>query len=230
PARALASPLRFAVAPPPASSGHVIQYARISPDGRRIVYSDAAIPVLLVRDVNEFESRPLPGTEGGSRPFFSPDGETVAFYADGRVRRVSFSGGDPVTICQNPTESPGADWGPDGTIVLSPLWTSGLWRVPAAGGTPVQVTTPDRKKGESGHFWPRFLPDGRHVLFTIFGGKGLADAKVGVVDLQTASVRVLFSGSLATYLSNGHILYFHVGGYHAVPFDATTLMVTGPAR
>ena len=74
------------------------------------------------------------------------------------------------------------------------------------------------------------MPDGRHVLFTLFGGKGLADAKVGVVDLQTARVQALFPGSLATYVSTGHIVYFHLGGYHAVPFDAATLTVTGAAR
>ncbi len=185
---------------------------------------------MLLRNLDEFESRPLPGTEGGSRPFFAPDGETVGFYADGRIRKVSVNGGDPVTICENSTDSPGADWGPDGTIVFSRTWTSGLWKVQASGGTPVEVTTPDHRKGGAGHFWPRFMPDGRHVLFTLFGGKGLADAKVCVVDLQTARVQALFPGSLATYVSTGHIVYFHLGGYHAVPFDAATLTVTGAAR
>ena len=182
-------PLRFVVTPPAAPTDHVINTVRISPDGRRIVYADAASPRLLLRNLDEFESRPLPGTEGGSRPFFAPDGESVGFFADGRIRKVSVNGGDPVTICDNPTDSPGADWGPDGTIVFSRTWTSGLWKVQAPGGTPVEVTTPDRAKGESGHFWPRFMPDGRHVLFTIFGGKGLADAKVGIVDLETARVQ-----------------------------------------
>ena len=102
---------------------------------------------------------------------------------------------------------------------------------PAAGGTPVQVTTPDHEKGESGHFWPRFLPDGRHVLFTLFGGKGLADAKVGVVDLQTARVQALFPGlARDVRLDRATSSTSIWAAITRVPFDAATLTVTGAAR
>ena len=106
PGRAPAGPLRFVVASPPAFGGHVIHTRGSVRMAGGLSTRTPRAPVLLVRNVNEFQSRPLPGTEGGSRPFFSPDGETVGFYADGRVRKVSVNGGDPVTISENPTESP----------------------------------------------------------------------------------------------------------------------------
>jgi Tol biopolymer transport system component len=92
----------------------------------------------------------------------------------------------------------------------------------------VELTRPDRAKGESGHFWPDFLPDGRAVLFTIFGGKGLVDSKVGLLDLETGRYQALFEGASPSYLDSGHILYYKGGAYRAVPFDGVRRRVTGP--
>jgi hypothetical protein len=92
----------------------------------------------------------------------------------------------------------------------------------------VELTRPDRGKGEASHFWPDFLPDGRGVLFTIFGGKGLVDSKVGLLDLETRRYEALFEGAAPTYLESGQILYYKGGAYRAVPFDAARRRVTGP--
>jgi serine/threonine protein kinase len=133
------SALRLSITPPLAQN-HVIRIVRISPDGRRVAYWDDASPAILLRDLDDFKTRPVAGTEGGRMPFFSPDGSWLGFYADGKLRKVPVNGGDPVTICEVATQSPGADWAPDGTIYFSPTWTSGLWKVSSAGGQPVQVT------------------------------------------------------------------------------------------
>jgi len=225
-----ASPLRFALTPGGPASRHIIRYIRISPDGRRVLFEDSGTAQMSIRDLDDFESRVLPGTEGGRHPFFSPDGETIGFYADGKIRKVSIRGGDAKAICDNPIESPGAEWAPDGTIVFTPTWNSGLWKVPSDGGQSVQLTKPDRSKADSVHLWPRFLPDGRHVLFTIWSGSALAHAKIAVLDLPTGHTDVLFPGALATYLSTGHLLYFYLGAYHVVPFDPGLLKVTGAPR
>jgi serine/threonine-protein kinase len=221
------TPLRLSVAPPVSALAHSIRSVHISPDGARVVYWDDASPELLVRDFDSFESRPLAGTEGGRMPFFSPDGEWVGFYAEGKLRKVPVKGGDAIAICDAPTESPGADWSPDGTIYFSPTWTSGLWKVSSAGGQPSRVTAPDETKGEAAHFWPRVLPDGRHILFTIFAGAGLIDAKIGLLDAQSGRVAVLLSGSRPVYAGHGRLAFYHGGGYHVVPFDESTGTVTG---
>ncbi len=224
-----ASPaVRFTVVPP-GSSGR-IQNLRISQDGKRLVYTLSSEPRLLVHGLAQFESRPLAGTEGAAAPFLSPDGSFVGFKQAGKVRKIAFDGGDPVDICDLPENTPGLAWGPGGVILFSPAWTNvGLWRVSASGGTPEQLTKPDRARGESAHFWPEFLPDGRAVLFTIFGGKGLVDSRVGLLDLDTRRYEVLFEGAAPLYLHSGHILYYSGGAYRIVPFDAARRRVGGSA-
>jgi hypothetical protein len=117
--------------------------------------------------------------------------------------------------------TPGIAWGPGDVMVFSPAWTNaGLWRVAASGGQPEELTKPDRAKGESGHFWADFLPDGRALLFTIFGGKGLVDSKVGLLDLETRRYQALFEGAAPSYLDSGHILFFADGAcgpYRSTP-------------
>jgi serine/threonine-protein kinase len=219
--------VRFTVTPP--GSGGRIQTLRFSRDGRRLVYHVSSEPRLLVHDLDAFESRPLAGTEGATTPFLSPDGAWIGLKQAGKLRKIALDGGDPVDICDLPQNTPDAAWGPGDVILFSPAWTNvGLWRVNAGGGEPVELTRPDRGKGESGHFWPDFLPDGRAVLFTIWGGKGLVDSKVGLLDLETRRYEVLFEGASPSYLDSGHILYYKGGAYRAVPFDGVRRRVTGP--
>jgi len=218
--------IRFSVTPP--GVGGMIRALEVSRDGRRLVYLLSSERRLLLHDLNEFESRPLPGTEGASRPFLSPDGRWMGFYQAGKIRKLAFDGGDPIDVCEAPEDSPGAAWGPDNAVFFSPTWTgSGLWRVEAAGGRPVELTKPDRAKSETGHFWPDILPDGKAALFTIFGGVGLADSKVGLLDLESRRYDVLFEGAAARYVASGHIVYYRGGAYRSVPFDPAHRRVTG---
>ncbi len=193
----------------------------LSSDGQRLVYvaRSEGRSQLYLRKLNEFEARPISGTEGARYPFFSPDGRWIAFFADGRLQRVSVDGGTPVSVCDVPIVGRGGTWGPDGTIVFDP-GQSGLMRVASAGGTPELLTSRDVALDVQNHTWPRFLPNGRALLSTV-GGEQLA-----VLSLETGQWHLLGPGSRARYLDSGHLLYYAGRGeMHAVPFDQERLTV-----
>ena len=144
----------------------------MSPDGMRLVYvaNRAGNRQLYARQLDRFEATPILGTEGAETPFFSPDGQSVGFFADGKLKKASLSGGAPLTLCRASVNR-GASWGPDDTIIFTPYnLFSGLFRVSASGGTPKPLTVPDRKKGEFSHRWPQILPGGKAALITIWTG------------------------------------------------------------
>ena len=114
----------------------------ITPDGKTLVYAGSK---LFVRRLDGDEIRPIPGTDGAFWPFISPGGLEVGFFAEGKLKKVSLAGGSPVTLCDAP-DPRGGSWGRDGTIIFTPLPTSGLHRIPALGGEPRRVTTPDAAK------------------------------------------------------------------------------------
>jgi serine/threonine-protein kinase len=160
---------------------------------------------LYLRSLDRFEATPIPGTEGAQNPFFSPDGQSVGFFAEGKLKKVSLSGGAPVSLCSAPLGR-GASWAPDDTIVFSPSTTSGLFRVSAGGGTPKPLTIPDRKKGEYGHRWPQILPGGRAVLFSVYTGGNFDEARIRVLSLETSEQRALVEGGFyARYVPSGSL-------------------------
>ncbi len=121
---------------------------------------------LFVRFHDQIEAVPLRGTEGATHPFSSPNGQWIGFSTSNEVKRVPVDGGPPVTLCEFDAHR-GATWGVDGTIVFAPRNTPnirGLMRVSEAGGEPHAITSPPPDEGR--HAWPRFMPDGRSVLFT----------------------------------------------------------------
>ena len=159
----------------------------ISPDGTRIVYLSAATGVnvgrqLYLRRLDELTPTPLRGSEAGSVPFFSPDGQQVGFRdtRDDTLKKVSVLGGPPVTICDlgNPR---GMSWGPDDMIVFATATSKGLMRVLAVGGEPEVLTTVDPEQGETDHYWPEVLPNGRGVLFTAWSGSAEGLNRTGFV-------------------------------------------------
>ena len=203
----------------------------ISPDGRRVVYvaRRADKKQLFQRGLDSAEVSAIPGTEGASSPFFSPDGQWVGFYADGKIKKVALSGG-VATICDAQGSLLGATWGRDDTIVFPKTWTSGLVRVPASGGTPQPLTTVSATGVNRGHLWPEFLPGDKAVLFTIFTGGSLDEFQVAAVSLATGKQTVLVKGgSYGRYSASGHLLYVRAGVLYAVAFDADRLEIKGTA-
>src|SRR5262249_16017736 len=158
----------------------------LASDGSRLVYvaNHGGSTQLYLRSIDRFEAMPIPGTEGAESPFFSPDGQSVGFFAGGKLKKVSLSGGAPLTLCSAPA-SRGASWGPADSIIFAHSITSGLFRVSAAGGTPKPLTVPDRKRREFSHRWPEILPGGTAVLFTVWTGLSFDDARSGVLSLAT---------------------------------------------
>jgi serine/threonine-protein kinase len=204
----------------------------LSPDGTRLVCVAGRDlnTRLYLRDMSRLEAVPMPGTEGGSGPFFSPDGEWVGFFAEGKLKKVSVQGGPPLTLCDAP-DSRGACWGGDDEIILEPQFTGGLFRVPAAGGDPEPLTVPDTTQNERTHRWPEILPGGGAVLFTIGTEESpdnYDDARIAVLSLASGERKALpLTGSYTRYSPTGHLVYMRAGALLAVPFDLARLEVTG---
>jgi len=202
----------------------------LSPDGKTLVFGAiwGGGQQLYARAMNQLSAMPISGTNGGSSPFFSPDGQWVGFTADGELRKVPLSGGPAVTLCKAAALF-GASWGSDGTIVFAFARNGGLWRVPAAGGTPEALTA--LQPGEYSHRLPHVLPGGRAVIFTIMKGAYLwDDTQIVVRSLDTGAQAVLVTGgSDGRYVSTGHLIYVRLGTLMAVPFDPVRLTVSGGA-
>ena len=199
----------------------------ISPDGADVVYRSGSATQwqLLVRPLNGTEARPLPNTAGGNRPFFSPDGQWVGFSGGAQLKKTTIAGGPAVVLCQIAGASlRGAHWGPNDTVVFADSDpATGLLSVPASGGQPKVLTTPDAAKGEGDHWFPFMLPNGRGVLFTIASERP-DTAQIAVLDLRTGQRKTLINGgSDAKYVSSGHLVYVAAGTLRAVRFDPTTL-------
>jgi Tol biopolymer transport system component len=201
----------------------------ISPDGSRVVYAASSppgsLPRLYLRELDRFEAVAIPGTEGAVGPFFSPDGRWLGYFAEGELNKIAVEGGAPLRICHVGQVVPGASWGEDDTILFADSPASGLFRVPAAGGTPERLTTPARAAGEVSHGWPQRLPDGESVLFTIMGTEGTS---IALLSLRTGEWQVLTKGmGGARYLPSGHLIFARFEGLVAVPFDLARHETTG---
>ncbi len=196
----------------------------LSPDGKTLVFAGSS---LLVRPLDRDEIRTIPGTDGAYFPFFSPDGREVGFFADGKLKRVSLAGGEPVSICDAPAGR-GGSWGADGIIVFSPNTTAGLQRISAAGGEPRALTTTNPALFES-HRYPQILPGEKSVLFQVMQGNGINRA--AVASLETGDQRVLLeNAAYPRYLRTGHLAFSRPGRLLAVPFDLRTLQTIGSPR
>ena len=235
---------RLSVALPPnltvSLQGYPVSSLAISPDGSEIVFvgrrpDDANRGAqLYVRSLNDFDILPLPGTEGAKQPFYSPDGQSIAFFTDGRLRKVSRAGGEAVTILAGIKDTGWTfgSWGDDDTIVFSST-LSGIFRVPSMGGTAEALTRLDSEAGEVAHEGPKFLPDSRAVVFQVSRAPGLTpgspSSRIDMVRLDNGERGVLLENAVRpTYLTSGHLVFGRDGGLMAAPFDADRLAITGP--
>ena len=209
----------------------------LSPDGARIAYvaGDEGRNHLYVREMSELAPKPVSGATGVAHPFFSPDGQWIAFFAGGALQKVAVAGGAPLRICSVSSLSRGGSWGPGDTVVFA-LLGAGLFRVNAAGGAPQPLA------GSGVAAWPEILPDGKTVLFTT--GSLVAHTAIATMPLEGGKKRivgelngaplegppVLGAGDIhqARILPGGYLIYGQSPGIvRAAPFDLKSKTLSG---
>ncbi len=197
-----------------------IVLARPRPDGKA---------QLFVRQLNRTDAVALAGTENGITPFFSPDGRSIGFVSDRKLKRIPISGGAALALADLPDQR-GAWWGDDDTIVFSPDRRPGtrLMRVAADGrGDAAPLSAAPRGHGGL-EAWPQVLPGGKAVLYTDGTTAGLFnDADLVVQPLPAGPRKVVHRGGYhGRYLASGHLVYMHSGTLFAATFDLERLEVT----
>jgi serine/threonine-protein kinase len=209
----------------------------LSPDAARVALTlrgaDGKVR-LHTRLLHQSQVVPLAGTENAHGPFFSPAGDWIGFFADGKLKKIAVEGGAAVTLCDAPLGN-GGSWGDDGNIIAALDFRTVLSRIPASGGTPVPVTK--MNAGEATHRWPQVLPGSQLVLFTAAAqtNAGYDDANIEVISLRTGERKTLHRGGFfARYLadatgssSTGHLVYLHQSTAFAVPFHPSKLALAG---
>jgi serine/threonine protein kinase/Tol biopolymer transport system component len=220
------NPVRFVVLPPEKVTSRWSDVPVISPDGQKIVSGGLTVEgkdMLWVRPLDSLTTEPLSGTEGASFPFWSPNSDSIAFFAQGKLKKIDTSGGTPQTVCDAPN-CLGGTWNRDGVIVFG-TWAGPLYRVSAGGGEAIPLTTVDKTRQESSHRWPQFLPDGRHFLFF---ARSVQPEKNGIYigALDSKETRfVLNVDSNARYAPPGYLLFARGATLMAQPFDVRKLQI-----
>jgi Tol biopolymer transport system component len=186
---------------------------------------------LWIRPLDSAGARSLAGTEGATGSIWSPDGNWIAFYADGKLKKVSPGGGPPQTIAALPGFQDAA-WGPHGDIIFRPTNRAPLFRIRDSGGSPQPLTTLNASLTENSHRFPQFLPDGRRFLFTSRCGERANNALyLGSLDSPEVT-RLMPAQSAVSYIPRGSgrresLIYYRDGGLVAQPFDLDERKLTG---
>jgi Tol biopolymer transport system component len=196
----------------------------ISADGSRIAFvaESAGERLIHVRALDGSMPHPLPGTRGAQKPFFSPDGRSLGFFADGKLKRISVRGGAPLPLCDAP-RGMGGVWSPEGWIVFAPSNSSGLKRVSENGGDAEPFTAVRLDAGEQAHYSPVLLPDQNSVLFTVWTGGRNMDSRIAIQASDQTNHRIVLDGGSHGYFLSPHWLIYGRGSeLLAAEFDAVT--------
>jgi serine/threonine protein kinase len=179
----------------------------ISPNGKMIVLSAATggASHLWIRDLQSIEPRRVQGTENAYFACFSPDNRFLAFFADGKLKKVPVEGGAAIELAEA-SLGRGVTWGRSGIIVFAPGTTTELYRVPAAGGPAQPVTKLEDRLAENSHRWPWFLPDGKHVLFMVRAGKA-EESRIDMLSVDSGQRKSILRRQTSPGYSNGHLFF-----------------------
>jgi serine/threonine protein kinase len=224
-----AATLRFQVAKGPNAN-----YAVLSPDGRKLAIADSGR--LWVHSLESGERRDLTAADGGT-PFWSPDSRQIGYPFQGKLKRIEASGGPPQTITDRFGSWGAGAWNQDDVIVFGDLWV-GLFRVPAAGGVPVQITALDPERQEDRHWGPSFLPDGTHFVYIRASDdwkkSGIYLGSLNAKPEMQSSTRLVASRwqpgyTPSTDSNSGYLLFIREATLMAQPFDNQRMEVKGVA-
>jgi eukaryotic-like serine/threonine-protein kinase len=225
-----AEPVQFVIPPEKGSLIADFNAQAVSPDGRQIVFTAsgaAGTPQLWIRRLDSLHATTLTGTDGAGQPFWSPDSQSVGFFAGGKLKTINVRGGPPQTLADAPFPLGGA-WSRDGVILFGRAIGSPLFRVSAGGGATTQATSLEQTNGIASHGAPFFLPDGRHFFFVALTGPVTGDVYVGALDSHDVKL-LLRSNSAAVYSPSGHVLFLRETTLLAQPFDLATLSTRAEA-
>jgi len=221
---------RLSMTPPPQTTfigGYAAPHFALSPDGQHLAFVPTPIggrTLLWIRDMDAAAARAVPGTDGATYPFWSPDGRTIGFFADGKLKTIASGGGVPQVVTDAPDARGGA-WG-DGVIVFAPQLDGPLYRVPASGGQPSAVTSLDTSRQEGSHRLPSFLPDGRRFLFLAMSGAPENSAVVVASIDSPETHRLSIRGSKAIY-AGGFLVFSRDDSLMAQRFDDRSMKLLG---
>jgi len=204
----------------------------ISPDGKRLAFvavDERGGAQVWIRELASLTAEAIPGTTNASYPFWSADGRSIGFFADGKLKRVDLGTRQVIGICAAPGGRGGA-WSASDVIVFAPDFQVGLSQVPAMGGAPQPVTTPGAS--QTTHRWPQFLPDGKHVLY--YAGNhvnmGGPENSIWVASLDGRENRMVFPSATEAQYADGTLFYVQDSALVARPFDPKTARLTGDAH
>ena len=203
----------------------------LSPDGSRIVYVDEAEgnSHLWIRELGNAEAQPLRGTTGAYYPFWSPGSSDIGFFADGKLKRISVSGGGARSLA-DVTAARGGTWSDDGWIVYAPEPGGSLMKIPESGGQAASITSLGTDNGFTSHRWPWALPGGKALLYLAQAAEGgsAEDASViRVLDLESGESKdIVGANSFVQYSESGHILYWSQGSVIAHGFDPKSFEIS----
>jgi eukaryotic-like serine/threonine-protein kinase len=185
--------------------------------------------VLWIYEPGSQEATSLAGTERANFPFWSSDGRSLGFFADGKLKKLGLGGGPVQTLCNAPTGRGGA-WNKDGVILFTPsgLLGVGISRIPASGGTPAPVTVPDKSLSEDSHRWPVFLPDGIHYLYSAVNLSGQKDLySIYVGSLNSNEKRFVLRTRANAQYAAGYLLFYRDQTLFAQHFDTRKFELSG---
>jgi len=203
----------------------------ITADGSRMIFmaSVAGRSSVFTQRLGDLRATMIAGSEGGLRPFLSPDGKWVGLARDGIMQKISIEGRTPIDL--RVRYWGGGDWAPDGRIVYAKAYDSGLWETDEDGSRETMLTAPDSVNGELGHWDAQQLPDGDHVLFTSYRGGDGINSTIEVYSRKTRARTVLVRNARSgRFVASGHLVFTKGETLFAMAFDPTTLTVSGRAE
>ncbi len=214
---------RFTINPPEGTS--FAGTIAVSPDERQLAFvasGNDGVSFLWVRSFDSIVDTKLQGTQDARYPFWSPDGRYIAFFADGKLKKIEFAAKNLETIC-DVADPRGGSWNKDGAILFTPNASDVLYSVPAAGGDVTLVTKLETSRADNSHRWPQFLPDGRHFMFYLQSGQS-KNAGVYLGSMDSKVVKFLLpADSPAAYIDEGYLIFLRQGKLMYQKFDLTNL-------
>jgi Tol biopolymer transport system component len=198
----------------------------VSADGRRLalVFRDPdGHDRLWIRTLDTLDAQELRGTDGARSPFWSPDGRSIGFFADGKLKRIDIAGGPAITLCASESFA-GGSWNRDGVIIFAAgVSGSGLKKVLASAPGAPAVAATELENNDTGHIRPSFLPDGRHFIYRVTNGRSY----VGALDSSDRTALLDNGVAVNVLYAQGHLLFLRDQTLMAQPFDLSRLSTTG---